>query len=64
MNTAAVTKQYLSVNEAAEILDMNHYTIRREIAKGRIKAYRLGRTIRIRPEDLAKALKPVTSTGA
>ena len=64
MSTPTATKQYLSINEAAEILGLNHYTIRREIAKGRIKAYRLGRTIRIKPADLDKALKPVTSIGA
>jgi len=35
-------------------------TVRREIARGNLRAIRVGRLIRIRPRDLANAERPVT----
>ncbi len=54
----------LSVEQAAETLNCSTDTVRRMIANGKLRAFRVGRLIRLRPEDLQKSLKPVTSTGA
>ncbi len=35
-------------------------TVRREIARGRLKAIRVGRLIRIRERDISRAERPVT----
>ncbi|HEX3332582.1 MAG TPA: helix-turn-helix domain-containing protein [Gaiellales bacterium] len=43
---------YLSVAEAAELLGVNHKTIRREIESGRLPAVRVGRLIRINAATL------------
>jgi excisionase family DNA binding protein len=47
---------YLSLEEAAEMLSLSIKTIRRRIADGNISAYRCGRVIRVRAEDLEHAL--------
>ncbi len=52
---------FLTIPQAAQQLQVNDYTIRRMISKGHLKAVRVGRLIRIRPEDLNRALKPVTT---
>lgn len=50
---------YLSPVEAAVHVGVSHWTIRRMIADGRLRAVRVGRCIRIHPDDLERALKPV-----
>lgn len=56
---------FVSPNELAEMLGVSTTTVRRMIARGEIKAYRIGRTkrapIRIKRSDIEKALRPVTS---
>lgn len=59
-----MTTEFLSINDAASILGVNHHTVRREIARGNLKASRFGKSILIRRADLDKALKPVTRIGA
>lgn len=59
--STADRSQWLSPNDAAEILDCTPLTIRRAISQGRLKAYRFGRLIRIKPADLEKAMRPVTN---
>ncbi|ORL15390.1 helix-turn-helix domain-containing protein [Prescottella equi] len=55
-----VTQKYLSVNQAAEYLGVDHQTVRRLIGNGQLEAVRFGtRTIRIRIDSLAAALTPV-----
>lgn len=51
---------YLSIDQAASIVGCSKDTIRREISRGRLKARKFGRLIRIEPDDLARAMKPVT----
>lgn len=53
----------LTIQATAELVGANPYTIRRAIAAGELKAYRLGnaRAIRINPKDIDKWLNPVTS---
>jgi excisionase family DNA binding protein len=41
------------VDEVAEILRTSTRTVRRRIAKGKIKACRFGRLVRVHPDDLA-----------
>jgi excisionase family DNA binding protein len=42
----------LSLADAAELLDVSLKTVRRRIADGTLPAYRVGKLIRIRREDL------------
>lgn len=51
----------LTVDDAAKFFDCTPLTVRRMIARGDLRAYRVGRLIRIKPTDLEKALKPVTN---
>ena len=53
----------ISIDEAAERLGVNNFTVRRAISRGEIPAYRIGsaRVIRIKVSDLNKALRPVTN---
>lgn len=51
----------ITIQEAAEMLGVSPWTVRRRITDGTIKAIRVGRLIRI-PEDLMIAgLPPVTA---
>ncbi|MDQ3627854.1 MAG: helix-turn-helix domain-containing protein [Actinomycetota bacterium] len=51
---------FLSIEAAAGALDVHPRTIRRRIAEGRLKAYRVGpRQIRIRVADLDALLAPI-----
>lgn len=52
----------VSINQAAETLDVSHMTVRRMIQRGELPAFRLGksRVIRIKSADLNKLLRPVT----
>lgn len=58
---------YLSIKETAERLECSPDTVRRLIARGELKANRLGRTsrlIRIDAKDVEKLLRPVTPLNA
>lgn len=58
--TLAYTK-----NQAAEAMSVSLDTIERMINDGTLLAYRFGkRSIRIKPEDLDAAMRPIPSTGA
>lgn len=43
---------YLSVNESAALLAVEHKTVRRLIDRGELPALRVGRVLRIDPADL------------
>ncbi len=61
MSTSTVQPpSYLSIDGTSQELGCSPDTVRRLIARGELKAYRVGRLIRIRREDLNRALKPVT----
>lgn len=54
--------QYVTLAEAAELMSVSVKTLRRRIADGTIPAYRCGRrVIRIRAEDLERAILPIPS---
>lgn len=49
-------QRLLSIDEAAEFFLVSSKTVRRWIASGKLRAYRLGRQWRIAPEDVASFL--------
>lgn len=53
----------MTITEVAEHLQCSHDTVRREISRGNLRAVKFGRSIRIRPDDLRKSLRPVTRLG-
>jgi excisionase family DNA binding protein len=50
---------YVSIQKAAERYDVCQRTVRRKIASGELPAYRFGRSIRIREDDLEAVLRPI-----
>jgi len=57
--------ELLTLAECAALAKVHPRTLRRAIATGQLEAYRIGRLIRIRPDDLDTYLtrKAVTLTG-
>lgn len=50
----------ISVEQAAEMLGVSHFTIRRRIADGTIRgAVKLGHVVRLNPDDVLAALVPI-----
>lgn len=62
--STAVADPLLTIDQAAERLNCSTDTIRRQIADGKLRAFRFGRSIRIKPRDLERSLRPVTSLGS
>lgn len=54
------SQRSLTIAQVAERLQCSPDTVRREIARGHLKAVRFGRLIRIRESDLARAQRAVT----
>ena len=52
---------YVSLAEAGELMSVSVKTVRRRIADGTLPAYRCGRVIRVRIEDLDLAFRRVPS---
>jgi excisionase family DNA binding protein len=59
-----VTRQYISQAEAGELLGVTERTIRTAIADGRLKGYALGRTVRLRLDEVHAALVPIGAAAA
>lgn len=55
----AQTSRYLGLAQAATYTDLSTRTLRRRIAEGVLPAYRTGRLIKIRTEDLDKLFRPI-----
>lgn len=49
---------YLTIQQAAERTQLSARTLRRYIAEGRLVAYRAGRAIRLKPEDVDALFTP------
>ncbi|WP_084622165.1 helix-turn-helix domain-containing protein [Demequina oxidasica] len=61
MSTELPEQDTFSINKASHFLECHPDTIRRMIADGDLRAYRIGkRLIRIRKRDLERAMRPVT----
>lgn len=62
--TSRTTHKYWTLAEAAEQNAVGQRTIRRWIAEGRIKGYRVGpRAIRVEAADLAQLARPIPTVG-
>ena len=67
MGNQEITPKYISgYANASKYTGLGERTLRRAVANGQIKAYKIPgiRAIMFKPEDLAKALKPVTPLAA
>ena len=49
--------QLLTLQQVADRLQVSMSTVRRLAAKGKLKTVRIGRNLRVRPEDLAAYIK-------
>lgn len=63
----ANTDEFLTLEEAAALLKLSHWTLRRAVQEGRIRHYRLGprSAIRFRKSELLEDMRvePVQPTG-
>lgn len=57
--SVSTNEPYVSMKDAAAHFGVSEVTIRRWIAKRKIPAYKIGRTVRCRISELEKALEPV-----
>lgn len=55
------TARMITVSQAAELYQVGERTLRREIAEGRLVAYRLGRLLRLRPADVEALFTPTNA---
>lgn len=63
-STTNPTRRWLSQAEAADYLGITDRTLRRMIAAGKLRAYRLGpRLLRIDLDDLDALLRPIPTAG-
>ncbi len=49
----------MTIDQVAEYLQLSDLTIRRRISEGALPAYRWGRAVRIRREDVESLFSPV-----
>lgn len=54
-------QQYETVSQAAKRTGLGERTLRRYIAEGALVAYRAGRAIRLRPEDVDALFTPTNA---
>lgn len=53
-----VTNQYISQVDAGELIGVTDRTIRNMLADGRLRGYRIGRTVRLKRAEVEAALVP------
>ncbi|EEI16527.1 helix-turn-helix domain-containing protein [Corynebacterium lipophiloflavum] len=51
MATTKTLPTYRTIKQEAERVGLSERTLRRYIAEGKLRAYKAGKTLRIRPED-------------
>ena len=51
-------KQYYKIKAVAKLLDLSEKTIRRWIREGKLKAVKIGGSIRISKDEIANIIKP------
>ena len=54
-------KQYLKIENAAEMIDVSHWTLRRWIKEKKIRTYKFGGSVRIKISDLMAFAKVTPS---
>jgi excisionase family DNA binding protein len=57
METDESMQPLLDVNEAAGVLGVSHYTVRSWIRKGILNATKLGRLVRVEPNEVQKLIE-------
>ena len=55
------TARLMTLAQAAEFTQLSERTLRRYIAEGTLVAYRAGRAIRLRPEDVDALFTPTNA---
>lgn len=58
MSKPSALQSYETLQQASERVQLGERTLRRYIAEGRLTAYRSGRAIRLRPEDVDALFTP------
>lgn len=53
-----VPHQYISLADSARMLAVSEGTVHNMLRDGRLRAYRLGRTIRLRVDEIEAAMVP------
>ena len=56
-------RRYASLADAAAYVDCNERTLRRHIAAGRLRGYRLGKLVRVDLSELDAIMKPIPTGG-
>lgn len=56
-------QHYETLQQAAKRIQLGERTLRRYIAEGKLIAYRAGRAIRLRPEDVDALFTPTNQWG-
>ena len=57
------TRRLISLQDAAEQLDVTTKTLRRRIADGALPAYRVGRLVKVDPDDLERLAVRIPAGG-
>lgn len=57
-------RQLVSLADAAKLLDVSVRTLRRRIADGTLPAYRVGRLLKVNPDDLERIVRPIPTVGS
>lgn len=57
-------RRLISLAAAAEMLDISVRTLRRRIADGTLPAYRVGRLLKVNPDDLERIARPIPTVGS
>jgi len=63
VKTAPRRGHLISLAAAAEHLDVSTKTLRRRIADGTLPAYRVGRLVKVNPDDLDRIAQPIPAAG-
>lgn len=58
MSKPTTLQSYETLQQASQRVQLGERTLRRYIAQGRLTAYRAGRAIRLRPEDVDALFNP------
>lgn len=62
---APTVRKLISLTEAAEYMGVHTRTMRRYIAEGRVKGYRVGpRLVKVDKADLDGLMRPIPAVGA
>lgn len=58
MTTSKMAARLWTIEQASDYTQLSTRTLRRYIAEGRLTAYRAGRSIRLKPEDVDALFAP------